>query len=500
MYYLLFFISLMNKIIRLFLVALFAFFGFTFASEQILLNTVIDWKNKIEKSFDDSYSSIYTYFQTSVTWIIHSMDYQGLVCLWIIDDKIILQSMQEDYKNLKLWFLNAYSIIYSDVLDIEQKKRILDDTSVSLFSSWSNYEKEKSRILSNLKLLIDNQKISSDQFASWYILKINQFVKDFNDYSIKNKSLLESISVRIQTIQLIEKEYKKLQSDLFWYQSKLAWTWSKIFSKFDFIKNIFSSWLDTTFDRLIKKEIKRYTILGNLATELEQQKSYALKLFGLQFDEKLNILLDKWYDNKQYTKITKDIQNYINSYSSWWRLQCSSFVAADDFTKKSESLLKIIYDFPKEFSLSSGYSTNQFHKTISQRIPVIDQLQKDITVTFKKTILEKRQYLLNEYKKKSDSSLNTITSPQINIPSSFLFTRTFNKWESHSDISILQQLLTKLWYYQWIIDWINSQSTIQALYKYQLANNLLKWYENKPAVWWWMGPSTRAQLNKDLYK
>jgi hypothetical protein len=80
---------------------------------------------------------------------------------------------------------------------------------------------------------------------------------------------------------------------------------------------------------------------------------------------------------------------------------------------------------------------------------VIIQLQKDISKTFTNAIVQKKQILLNEYKKQSNglSGSSTIQLPQIIVPqrsNSFQFTQAFNKGQFHEDIKILQQLLTHL--------------------------------------------------------
>lgn len=499
----------MKKIFKhLFLLTfLFVWFSvFASTNEKPFLETINQERTTIENMFDSSYNTVYQKFQTSVGGLLTSLNYQGLVCLGVISDTLLLEQMQNDNKNLKIWFLNAYATFYADALDIEQKQRIYQDTKVSLFTNWKTYETEKSRILASLNQLVISQKKLATQFQTSYENKIEKFVKDVKDYSEKNKDLLVTIGNNIQTIKNIDEQYKKLNSDLLKYQLQLAGSWNKFFSKLYLLKQASLSWLDLTFQNIINNEIKRYKILPSLWLELNQQKLYALWLYELQFDEKINLLLDKWYDNKEFTQITKNIQKFSSTYAPLWKTQCSSFASSTDFLEESATIITQMKNFSKTVILQNSWSINstQFKDAITKWIPLIIQLQKDITSTFKNAVTQKKQILLDNYKKQipSTSSGIIVDDPSISVEITqwFQFTQAFKKWQTHSDINILQQLLSKLWYYKSIIDGIYSTSTIEAVYQYQLSKNLLKWYEKRPQTWWWMGPATRAELNKDLLK
>lgn len=507
-----FYFDPMKKIITYFLfLSIFFVWMFAFATttQQSFLENISQEKIKIETMFDDSYTAVYQKFQSSIGGFLTSLNYQWLVCLWVISDTLLLQQMQNDNRNLKIWFLNAYATLYADALDIEQKQRIYKDTSVSLFQNWATYETEKNRILSWLNQLVVSQKKLSTQFQSSYEKKISKFVDDYYDYSEKNKDLLSSIWTRIQTVKKIDQQYKKLTSDLLKYQIQLAWSWAKFFSKLYVLKQASISGLDISLQNIINKEIKKYKILPLLWSELSQQKLYALGLFEMWLDEKINILLDQWYDNKEFSQITKEVQTFVSTYLSGTKTQCASLISSTTFTQESERISKKIVSFTESFSLKDWTKTSSsgFQEKITKWLPIITQLQKDMTSTFTKAITQKTQLLLDEYKKKTWTLSGSIiietetpTSPSISINSSFVFTQAFKKGQFHEDIKILQQLLTSLWYYTWSIDGIYWSKTIESVYKYQLAKNLLKWYEKKPQTWWWMWPSTRAELNKDLIK
>ncbi|AHB41318.1 hypothetical protein P148_SR1C00001G0527 [candidate division SR1 bacterium RAAC1_SR1_1] len=496
----------MKRIIKSFFFFSFLLFGisvFASTSQKTFLETISQEKITIENMFDSSYNKVYQNFQTSVGGFLTSLNYQGLVCLGVISDTSLLQQMQNDNKNLKIGFLNAYATFYADALDIEQKQRIYQDTKVSLFPNGKTYETEKTRILTSLNQLILNQKNLATQFQSSYENKIEKFVKDVKDYSEINKDLLVTIGNNIQTIKNIDEQYKKLNSDLLNYQIQLAGSGNKFFSKLYVLKKASLSGLDSTFQTIINNEVKRNKILPSLGLELHQQKIYALGLYEMQFDEKMNMLLNKWYDNKEFTQITKNIQLFSSTYAPLGKVQCSSFVSSTGFLKELATITNQIKNFSKTVSLQNSGTINsvQFKDAITKWIPLIIQLQKDITSTFKNAVIQKKQVLLNDYKKQllpTSDQTTLVETPSIIVDQGFKFTQAFKKGQSHNDITILQQLLTKLGHYKGIIDGIYSAQTIEALYQYQLSKNLLKGYEKKPQTRGWMGPSTRSELNKDL--
>ncbi len=84
------------------------------------------------------------------------------------------------------------------------------------------------------------------------------------------------------------------------------------------------------------------------------------------------------------------------------------------------------------------------------------------------------------------------------LPQWFIFTRPFTKGQKYTEIWVLQTLLKNNGYYHWTINNVYTRSTIEAVYKFQMAHGILKWYEKMPGTRWWMWPSTRKKLNQVL--
>lgn len=494
-----------NKIKLLAFLLSFLLWFWTFVSAETLSlwESIEQKKINIEQTFDSSYESVFQKFQESIAQNLSTPNYQWLLCLWVIDDTALLGNIQKDYKNLKLSFLNSYAKLLTDLSDIEQKNIIQEKTSVSLFASWTTYESEIERISSAFDTLFDHNTTLANNFKETYITKINQFINDVDVYSKNNVLLLTNVTNRIKDIQDLQDIYDDLISNLVTYQTQLAGSWSLFFSKLYSIKQASISGLSNYFQYLIDKQTKRNRVLPNLWSELEQQKQYALWLFSMQFDENVNLLLEKWYDNKEFTQIKKDVDAIISTYKNNWKFSCTSLLWSSYFEQDIALLKQKILSFDKTFSsqLSWTIDSSLFQENIMHWISLVVKAQKDIQKTFIEVMNQKTRSMLNELRKQKTQEISPSQDVPVSlIPSNFSFTKAFRKWVTDPDIKILQELLKKMNFYDWPIDSIYTSTTIDAVYQYQLSKNLLRWYENKPETWWWMWPATRASLNKDLLK
>ena len=85
-----------------------------------------------------------------------------------------------------------------------------------------------------------------------------------------------------------------------------------------------------------------------------------------------------------------------------------------------------------------------------------------------------------------------------NISFENYFDKPFKKNEQNEKVIKLQELLKKLWHYNWESHWKYDNNTKESVYNFQKANWLLKGFENDPSVNWYMWPRTRLALNKML--
>jgi len=82
------------------------------------------------------------------------------------------------------------------------------------------------------------------------------------------------------------------------------------------------------------------------------------------------------------------------------------------------------------------------------------------------------------------------------LESDFKFARAFKKDEQDETIWKLQEFLTRYWTYQWEINKTYDNKTIDAIYKLQLKEDILKWQENNKSIHWYLWPSTRNKINE----
>jgi peptidoglycan hydrolase-like protein with peptidoglycan-binding domain len=99
---------------------------------------------------------------------------------------------------------------------------------------------------------------------------------------------------------------------------------------------------------------------------------------------------------------------------------------------------------------------------------------------------------LDDIKKQARSVFDTSVTLS-NIPQ--YFSKPFNRLEKSDDIKKLQVVLSNLGHYSSDIDWIYNNSTILAVYNFQLENKILSSNDKNLSSRWWFGPATRAKLN-----
>lgn len=91
-----------------------------------------------------------------------------------------------------------------------------------------------------------------------------------------------------------------------------------------------------------------------------------------------------------------------------------------------------------------------------------------------------------------DFSSISLGKPNKNHASAeLMFNKSFTVGEIHKEIKLLQEWLTKLWYYTWEINSTYDTATIQAIYQFQLKNNIV-WRADIDA--WYFGEKTREVL------
>ena len=438
-----------------------------------------------------TYGQVYTAF--SKTWlnILKSIGYQSLVCLWAIKDVSFLAQFQKDKTALTIAFQ-------------QDKQSLQTSGGVNVFDSGTTYESEKLKI----KNLIDT-KVALYQwllatFATNYAAKNIDFLTTYLQYSAANQTLIQGIQTKMNAIQSVLNAFSWVEDTITAINAKIPWL-DDVIQKIETAKTAGLANLDTTFQTLIDATIKKYTTLQNLSGGLSQQKAYIINEYQTDFTTYLNNTFQGRYDRSQYLALKDQIDAFeAKYYTINNQLNCTNILAMSD--QATELISKItnmqsLVDSWLAKIWSDGIST-----TFSDQL--YSGFQALYIQQFKQRYTEYTTYIKNYIMTAFKNSLSSLTSTVINTVSTtwtstptvkapkYTFTKPFQNGEYNQGIKTLQNILTKLQLYSWAIDGIYSKATKNAVYQFQLNKGLLKGYKNKPAVWWRMGPATRAALNK----
>ena len=503
----------------LFLLLVWSIFSYSFAEDFSSIWNVNDYlktqKDAVVSSIDSTYTKLFDQFQSTNLSVIKSLNYKSLVCLWVMKDSPIISDMQTEIQKIKSSFLISFSQLESDAYSLEQKNTLQTQTQISLFQSWTTYESEKVKLLVSLANLIATTKNSLQSLQQNYSNKMTDFTISVSDYTSKNTALISSVQSKIIKITTLDQKISNLSNDLMNINKLLVWSWGTFFDNLEKIKSSAISNLDLKLTNVINPWVRRYSFVKTLSWDLSIQKDYALRLYGLDFDEKLNNLLLKWYSNSDFKLIKQQYDALKQSYFLGSNLNCQKAMVTSDFDTQIDGLLSKISTM--QTSVQSWIMSAQWYATQWAYKKEIISWFTDFTTTglnkrineFQTLINIKAPALYDTYQKSltlSSLQSNTWTIVPIiwvstlSIPQDFSFKRPFKNWEKNNDVKILQTLLSSYGLYTGQIDWKYSPLTVQAVYQFQLKNWLLVGYEKRPQTWWWMWPSTRKALNGLLIK
>jgi len=444
------------------------------------------------------YTQLYTTF--SKTWlnILKSIEYQSLVCLWAMKEVSLLSQLQKDRMQLNIAFKQDFIGLENQILALEEKQALQVSDNINVFDVGTTYESEKTK----LKALIDEKvrlhKWFINNFATSYATKNNEFLTTFLQYSTANKDLIKGIQDKMTKVQGVVNAFS-------WLESTIAAIHAKATGLDDLIKKMDESrlWgitnLDNTLQSIADINIKKYKKIQNILTGLTQQKEYILRQYQTDFDEYFNNNFKNRYNRAQYLVLKNEIDTFQSKfYISTNKLNCSNILSASEdaatlLTKINA--MKIVVNSWLAKIETEGIS-NTFKDQLFSGFQSL-YIQK-FRQRYAEYIKYTKDYIAAALKNMVKSTVSTILPPVVPSASekiSYVFTKPFRSGEYAEGIKVLQNLLTTLQLYSWAIDGVYNPATKNAVYMFQLSKWLLKGYENKPDVWWWMGPATRNALN-----
>ncbi len=471
-------------------------------------------KENLLSSIDSGYDKLYLDFQKTWLNLIKTIDYQSLVCLGVLSSESgMFLNMQNEKQLLKKDILRSFADIEIEIATLEEKNRILEKNWVNLFTD--GYDVETKSLKKNIDNLVKEQKDKISKYINNYSNQVKSFVQDFSSYKAENKDLISWISDKIFKINQVSENYSGLISKMATLNN-LLFASSTFESAVNNIKRIAISNYWKKLDKLIERQIKRYSKLSALESALEDEKQKSLDMYSLSFENSLSKVFGKIYNYDRSVILLDSLKNLQEAYYMRWKFNCQKLLAPDNVLSAKLNLLNkdisvVLASVESWAKLANNtWYTKKFRTDIVSAITNFYKLPSiEAYKTFEKSVSEKTKELssqnnLENLNQDVSSWVVNNVLPWENILTwvnqNFSFKVPFKLNQKNEDIKVLQQLLIKLSYYSGWVNWIYDNTTLDAVYAFQKANWALKWYENKPSVRWWMWPATRNLLNNYLNK
>ncbi len=464
----------------------------------VLIDYLQAEKTAIENLFDATYTTVYTAFAKTWLNIVKSVEYQGLVCLWAINDGWLLYQLQKDKIAFKVDFNKDFVELEKRVVWLEEKKRLQEENNITMFESGTNYESEKARLKAEIDTKAQTYRTLIANFSTEYTTEITKLVSNFQSYLSANQQLLAGIKNKMANIQKVSSGFEQLDADIMTLTNKI--TGLDLLQKIEISKTKWLTALDSSLQSLIATNIKKYKRLQTLTTGLTQQKVYVLGQYEMDINEYVSNSMKNRYDRSQYLTLKNDVDHLLSLYyTSSKQLNCSNMLSTLD--TGGNLLLRIT---AMQLAVHSWLSNiEKYGITSAVKDQIYSGFQLMYIQKFKQRYTEYATYLKNyitlSLKNLVASTTNTVeisstqTSPQ-KTPT-IVFTKPFKSGQYSEDIKALQNVLTTVWFYSWVIDGVYNVATKAAVYQFQLSKWLLKWYENRPDVRWYFWPATRKAIN-----
>ncbi len=455
----------------------------TSASWVVVSNTVSDIlslkllsnKKELLDKLANSYNEVYSNYQ-SLSSLKSWNYYDSLLCLNLISEDTILNDLDSEVKTLKNNLLQEFILINSSIFSLENK-----------YNEWLIgdvvYNLEKHRLDLKIQSFYSTYFSLFDEIKKRYISKIDQYLSNYQWYLTQNKSLLTELNKKIMSIK-----------DIIWTKQLLIdWVLElKWIKQPDIMKKIQVLTDTSIFD--IKKNIDSMILnYPNIKSKLIVKRDEDIAMFKYKLDRKFKKIFWNWYNQDDYNDLISRIDLIQDSFfDSNWKIQCSNILSTNidlnsyfyniknDSNKIMDSVnewLNFLWkgDVDKKQLTSNLSEFNIFFKNYSK------QILQDFRIFINKNISEWK----NDFYTKKHKWDNVF------------FDKPYLDWEFSENIKALQEILVRMWY-SVSINWRYDSFTKDAIYKMQLKAWLLKWYENKPEVFWYFWPATRKFINKKI--
>lgn len=445
-----------------------------------------------------AYGQLYTTFIKTWLNILKSIDYQSLVCLWALKDVSLLAQMQKDKTALTIAFKQDFIDLENQVLALEEKQALQESDNVNMFDVGTTYESEKAKLKDLIDTKVKLHKWFITTYATTYAGKNTEFLTTYLQYRTANTEFLNTIQNKITKVQSIITAFSWIEAAIATINTKVTWL-DDVMKKIEESKTKGLANMQSTLQSLIDTNIKKYKKLQNLADALTQQQAYVVSQYQTDLNGYLNTSMQNRYNRSQYLTLKDEVNAFkAKFFTATNQLNCANILSASP--ESTWISVKITTMSIAVNSWLVKIATDGISTTFK------DQLYSGFQALYLQKFKQRYGEFIEYIKAYIKTAINTVISPSIstgtnvttwfNQKITYVFTRPFKSGEYAEGIKVLQNLLTTLQLYSGTINGIYDKATKDAVYKFQLSKWLLKGYEKKPDVRWWMGPATRAALNQ----
>lgn len=458
-------------------------------------------EKSIDTLFNTTYNKVYSTFTKTWLNIMKSVDYQSLVCLWAIKDGWLLSQFQKDKTALAISFKKDFIDLENQILSLEEKQDLQIDNNVNVFDAGTTYESEKAQIKDLIDTKVKLHKGFLTNFETNYLAKNTDFLSSYLQYSTANKDLVKGIQDKMAKVNSILAIFSELETTVTKINTKITGL-DELIAKMEESKNKWLVNLDKTLQPMIDSNIKKYKKLQTLANELSLQKTFVVGQFQMDLDEYLTNNLQARYNRSQFVTLKNDIAKYKTKYyTTTSQLNCSNILSTTDESTALLSRINAMKAIANSWlvkieteGISTTFKDQLFSGFQTVYVQKFKQRNNEYITYLKEHIKTSLRNFVSSLMPTTTVTIPTTTEETPAILTTVKFNRPFKTNEQSSEIKTLQKLLTTLWFYKGIIDWIYNKVTIEAVYQFQLSNWLVN--QSNIKAWWWMGPATRAALNK----
>lgn len=453
-------------------------------------------KNDVNATLEMVYDRVYAKFHASGLNLMKTLNYQSLVCLGVLkrDDSLINQ-MQKDRQELKLSFLKDFLDIEAEIATLEEKNRIQWETDISLFAYGTTYESEKARIAQKIEQTKSLHLGFVRNFENTHMQKLQDFINAVLEYTRQNTGVVTYVNDKLRKMQSLDEWFASLSSGVNHINTLLVGSGTDFLANAQKVREGFLTGLALRLQTLIDNAIKTYKKNTWLGAALASEKEFAVLNYGLDFDEKMGIIMSDRYNKKDYEDVKAQIIKLKADYTSSGQLSCAKVYASPIvFQNKLDALINKLNLTMSgiDAGLMAAQQDGSTQSAKDKLLAWFTQFNKD---NLNKKINDFKKLIRSKATGTSSSASASLSQGWATTTTIWLFTRPFKKWEKGTAIKTLQELLKQYGYYAGDINSIYTAKTLEAVYQFQLKNGLLKGYEKKSGTRWRMGPATRTKLN-----